>query len=52
MKMSFPFWQFLNQPVFSSSYKLILNPQRFWHVHKVEVLERCWSKAYEPEGRR
>jgi hypothetical protein len=45
----FPLWQYLNQPVFSSTYKIILNPNRFWRFHQIRHLERCWIKEYRPE---
>ncbi|MFB2982234.1 hypothetical protein [Microseira sp. BLCC-F43] len=46
----FPLWQFLNQPLFCST--TILNPRRYWHRHKVDLLERCWIKQYTKEDRR
>ena len=46
----FPIWQFLNQPLFCST--TILNPRRYWHRHKVDLLERCWTKQCSKEDRR
>ncbi|MBW4474688.1 MAG: hypothetical protein KME45_30570 [Stenomitos rutilans HA7619-LM2] len=43
-KLSFPFWQFLNQPVFDSKFQVVLNPRRYWWFHQVSLLERCLSK--------
>ncbi|MBW4537681.1 MAG: hypothetical protein KME43_00900 [Myxacorys chilensis ATA2-1-KO14] len=40
-KTQFPVWQYLNQPLFHQAYPLILNPKRFWHHYRVELLERC-----------
>ncbi|PZV15598.1 MAG: hypothetical protein DCF22_06870 [Leptolyngbya sp.] len=37
----FPLWKFLTQPVFDAQYRISLNPQYFWRVHRIEVLERC-----------
>ncbi|MEX0268733.1 hypothetical protein AB3R30_06315 [Leptolyngbyaceae cyanobacterium UHCC 1019] len=37
----FPLWKFLTQPVFDAHYRISLNPQYFWRVHRIEVLERC-----------
>jgi len=51
IKLSFPLWHFLNQPVFDRSYRLVLNPQRFHRFHKIKLLERCWMQVHEPEGR-
>lgn len=47
----FPLWQFLNQPLFNRKSKFILNPQRFWYMYTITLLERCWEKQYESEGR-
>ena len=46
----FPLWQFLNQPLFSSTTKAVLNPRRFWYVYKIELLERCWDREYDSKG--
>ncbi|MBW4650114.1 MAG: hypothetical protein KME06_15710 [Kastovskya adunca ATA6-11-RM4] len=47
----FPLWQFLTQPVFDSTTKLILNPRRFWGRHNIRLLERCWAKECSSKGR-
>jgi len=39
---NFPLWAYLKQPVFSSHYKLQLNPWAFWHFQRLRYLERCW----------
>ena len=41
---NFPLWQFLQQPVFSSQKRLILNPRRFEVAYRIELLERCLAK--------
>jgi hypothetical protein len=41
IKVKFPWWAFLNQPVFDSKVKLILNPREFQRNHQVRLLERC-----------
>lgn len=41
---NFPLWQFLNQPVFSSQTKLILNPRQFEYLYKIDLLERCLAQ--------
>jgi hypothetical protein len=51
MKMRFPLWQFLNQPVFDPNCPIILNPTIFWQRYQLEHLQRCWFKAYRPEER-
>lgn len=48
-KLTFPIWQFLNQPLFRSGSPVILNPNRFWGHYKLKHLERCWTMYYEPE---
>ncbi|MBD1837330.1 hypothetical protein NC997_19740 [Trichocoleus sp. DQ-A2] len=51
-KIRFPLWQFLNQPLFSSKTKLVLNPRRFSYCYRIHLLERCWVKDYQPGNRR
>jgi hypothetical protein len=42
--INFPLRQFLNQPVFNSQTKLILNPRQFEHLYKIGLLERCFTQ--------
>jgi len=42
--IKFPLWQFLQQPVFSSETKLILNPRHFGYLYRIELLERCLAQ--------
>ncbi|MBF2049239.1 MAG: hypothetical protein EDM05_68960 [Leptolyngbya sp. IPPAS B-1204] len=51
LKIRFPLWKFLNQPVFNPQNPLILNPKRFWRRYQLEHLERCWIRTYRPEER-
>ena len=51
IKLKFPVWQFLNQPVFSSKTKLILDPRLFAYLYRVKLLERCWTKVCDSQGR-
>ncbi len=51
-RIKFPLWQYLSQPVFSSTTQLVLNPRHFGYLYRVEVLERCWAKEYNSQGRR
>lgn len=44
LQLKFPLWQFLNQPIFSSETKLILNPSRFAYCYRIRLLERCLAK--------
>lgn len=44
IKLRFPLWPYLKQPVFSPKFKS-LNPIRFWQLHNTEQLESCWTKA-------
>jgi hypothetical protein len=50
IKLKFPLWKYLTQPVFSPEFKS-LNPFRFWQLHNAEQLETCWqqSKVAEPQ---
>jgi hypothetical protein len=50
-QMQFPIWQYLNQPVFSRTYRTILNPWRFRQAQQVYYLERCWTKEFKSEER-
>jgi hypothetical protein len=50
-KLRFPFWQFLNQPLFDSRTPLVLNPTQFWQRYQINHLERCFGRAYRPEER-
>lgn len=43
-KIRFPFWQYLNQPIFTSEFNTVLNPRRFWRIHRIDLLERCLMK--------
>ncbi|BAY83103.1 hypothetical protein NIES267_25890 [Calothrix parasitica NIES-267] len=47
-KLKFPFWQYLNQPLFCE--KLILNPHTFAYVYRIELLERCWGRECDAKG--
>lgn len=47
----FPLWHYLNQPIFSPTVKLILNPVRFGKVYRIQYLERCWYRDCEHRGR-
>lgn len=51
LKVRFPLWKFLNQPVFNPQSPLVLNPRRFWQLYQLDHLERCWIRAYRPEER-
>ncbi|WP_299485488.1 hypothetical protein [Acaryochloris sp. IP29b_bin.137] len=44
----FPVWQYLNQPLFHSEIKLVLNPSRFWQLYRIEHLNRCWMRQCLP----
>nr|WP_072032362.1 MULTISPECIES: hypothetical protein [unclassified Fischerella] len=43
-KLKFPLLQYLNQPLFNSNTKLVLNPRRFAHLYRVGLLKRCWTR--------
>ncbi|MEL7224127.1 MAG: hypothetical protein AAF810_21265 [Cyanobacteria bacterium P01_D01_bin.36] len=48
---SFPFWQYISQPIGQSGVTLIVNPRKFWRQKKVRHIERCWITSYVPEER-
>lgn len=47
VKLKFPLWQYLTQPVFSPDFKS-LNPVRFWRLHNRERLEKAWNRSGTP----
>lgn len=49
-KIKFPLWDYLNQPLFSSDTKLILNPRKFEQVWRIQLLEKCWIKHSDAKG--
>lgn len=49
--IKFPLWQYLNQPIFSATTKLVLSPRHFGHLYRVQSLERCWDRDYDSQGR-
>ncbi|MDB9446416.1 hypothetical protein NWP22_15580 [Anabaenopsis tanganyikae CS-531] len=49
-KIKFPFWQYLNQPLFSRNYQLELNPRRFAYRWRIGLLERCLNKECDAKG--
>ena len=46
-QISFPWWQYLKQPIFSREQDFIWNPRRFAYLHRINYLERCWSTEYD-----
>ncbi|MBD2139021.1 hypothetical protein H6F32_15905 [Anabaena sp. FACHB-1237] len=50
IKIKFPLWQYLNQPLFSNDTKIIWNPQRFAIIWRIQLLERCWNKECDAKG--
>ena len=41
LRVKFPLWQYLNQPLLHSQGKLILNPRSFALFYRVEFLNKC-----------
>ncbi len=50
IKLKFPLWHYINQPVFSPKTKLILNPRLFAYLYRVKLLERCLVKKCDSKG--
>jgi hypothetical protein len=44
VKLNFPIWAFLNQPLFNPNFRVILNPNRFRQLYHLQLLERCLQK--------
>ncbi|MGI0493647.1 hypothetical protein ACN4EG_17845 [Alkalinema pantanalense CENA528] len=36
-------WQYLCQPLFSSTASVVWHPQRFMEARRLQFLERCWE---------
>ncbi|MBW4553155.1 MAG: hypothetical protein KME35_18890 [Aphanocapsa sp. GSE-SYN-MK-11-07L] len=49
-QFTFPLWQYLNQPLFSPSIKLRLNPKEFWQTYSIEHLHRCLQQECAQKG--
>jgi hypothetical protein len=49
-KIKFPYWQYLNQPLFGRETRLILNPRRFAYMYRIGLLERCLTRQYDAKG--
>ena len=45
-------WLYLNQPLFNSKSRVVLNPLKFFLPYQIRLLESCWAKDYEIEKRR
>lgn len=50
IKLGFPVWQYLNQPLFQINSRTVLNPYRFRYLYQVQLLERCLAKKCESRG--
>lgn len=50
IKIPFPFWEYLQQPVFSRKKHFIVHPQRFALIHRIELLKKCWTKECDAKG--
>jgi hypothetical protein len=44
VKVKFPLWPFLNQPLFHPTFRVMLNPARFQYAYQLRLLERCLLK--------
>jgi hypothetical protein len=49
VRLKFPLWQYLIQPVFHPSVSLHINPVTFWQQYRIEHLHRCWLRDCTPE---
>ena len=45
-------WIYLNQPLFNTDSRFILNPLKFTLPYKIRLLERCLTKDCDVEGTR
>ena len=50
IKIKFPLWDYLNQPLFSRKTKFIWNPGQFALQWQIQLLERCWTKHSDAKG--
>ncbi|HEY9664305.1 MAG TPA: hypothetical protein V6C65_38160 [Allocoleopsis sp.] len=49
IRLKFPLWQYLTQPLFSPSFKS-LNPLRFQKLYYREYLEAAWARSMVTEA--
>ena len=42
-------WRYLNQPLFTSKFGIILNPIKCFYPYQIRLLENCWAKDYALE---
>lgn len=47
-----PMLQYFNQPIGKSERGAVWNPNRFWYLYKIELLEKCWLKEAASKGQR
>lgn len=45
-----PVLQYLNQPVGHTDQHTVWNPNRFWYLYRINLLEKCWQKAAANKG--
>ncbi|MDJ0796498.1 MAG: hypothetical protein QNJ51_06620 [Calothrix sp. MO_167.B12] len=50
LRVKFPLWQYLNQPLLNPYGKLVLNPRRFALLYRVELLNKCLAKECDAKG--
>lgn len=44
--MLFPFWQYLDQPLWDNSHPFVLNPVDYWRQYRRQYLKRCFGNAF------
>lgn len=44
--MHFPFWQYLNQPLWDSSCPPVFNPFKYWRRYRTGYLKCCLKNAF------
>ncbi len=47
-----PIVKYLNQPIASKEVNAVWNPNRFWYLYKIELLENCWQKEAASKSQR
>ncbi len=50
LRIKFPLWQYLNQPLINPHNKLVLNPRNFAFIYRVKYLNKCFAKECDAKG--
>lgn len=52
LQVTDPLFRYLNQPLGQSAKSAVWNPNRFWYLYKINLLEACWLKDAANKGQK